>query len=96
MSEHFNNLTPAEAERLSILAEECGEIVQVIGKILRHGYQSCHPESPIKNRTLLEKEIGDFEAIMGMMIIKGDIHEDPICVFTKEKINKLPRWTHHQ
>jgi len=25
--EHFNKLTPAEAERLAILAEEAGEIV---------------------------------------------------------------------
>jgi hypothetical protein len=36
----FNQLTDAEAERLALLAEECGEVVQVIGKILRHGYES--------------------------------------------------------
>ncbi len=32
---HFNELTPAEAERLAYLAEECGEAIQIIGKILR-------------------------------------------------------------
>ena len=37
MDDHFNNLTPGEAERLAILAEECGEVIQIIGKILRHG-----------------------------------------------------------
>lgn len=26
-----------------MLAEECAEVVQVVGKILRHGYQSYHP-----------------------------------------------------
>lgn len=34
---HFNNLTPGEAERLAMLAEECGEVIQAVGKILRHG-----------------------------------------------------------
>ena len=33
----FNGLTPAEAERLALLMEECGEVVQIIGKVLRHG-----------------------------------------------------------
>lgn len=40
---HFNRLTPAQAERLAMLAEECAEVVQVVGKILRHGYDSYHP-----------------------------------------------------
>ena len=35
---NFNQLTPAETERLAILAEECGEVIQAVGKILRHGY----------------------------------------------------------
>ena len=34
----FNELSPAEVERLAILAEEMGEAIQVIGKVLRHGY----------------------------------------------------------
>lgn len=95
---HFNELTAAEAERPAILAEECGEIVQVIGKILRHGYKSSHPmdSGGTTNAELLEKEIGDFEAIMGLMVIAKDINEDFIVVATKDKINKLPNWTHHQ
>lgn len=44
MPEHFNGLTPAEAERLAMLSEECGEVIQIIGKILRHGYDSYHPD----------------------------------------------------
>ena len=38
MSSHFNKLTPAQAERLAILIEECGEVIQAATKILRHGY----------------------------------------------------------
>jgi hypothetical protein len=51
MPEYFNKLNPAEAERLSLLLEECGEVLQIIGKIQRHGYGS-------SNRSLLEKELG--------------------------------------
>lgn len=34
--ENFNGMTPAETERLAILVEECGEVVQIGMKILRH------------------------------------------------------------
>jgi len=40
---HFNGLSPAEAERLALLAEECGEVVQAVCKVLRHGYESTNP-----------------------------------------------------
>ena len=43
----FNELTPAEAGAiLRLLAEEMGEALQVVGKILRHGYESYHPSHP--------------------------------------------------
>ena len=47
MQDHFNRLTPAEAERLAMLAEEAAEVIQVVGKILRHGYASYHPDDLI-------------------------------------------------
>lgn len=46
MSEHFNGLTPAELERLAYLNEELHEVGQIIGKILRHGYESYDPTDP--------------------------------------------------
>src|SRR5579872_899269 len=36
-------LTPAQIERLALLAEECGEVMQAVSKILRHGYESRNP-----------------------------------------------------
>jgi hypothetical protein len=44
-------MAEAERERLAMLAEEAGEIVQIIGKILRHGYESYHPEDSEKSQT---------------------------------------------
>ena len=37
---HVNNLSNEQLEALAILAEECGEVIQVIGKIIRHGLDS--------------------------------------------------------
>lgn len=46
-----NNLSDAELERLAYLAEECGEVQQIIGKIIRHGYESYSPNDPEKQLT---------------------------------------------
>ena len=53
-----SGLAPDELERLAFLAEECGEIVQAIGKIQRHGYDNTNPDEPAgrTNRERLAKE----------------------------------------
>lgn len=58
---HFNQLTPAQAEVLALLAEEAGELIQAIGKILRHGLESTHPANPggPTNADALVRELGD-------------------------------------
>lgn len=67
MTEHFNKLTPASQERVAMLAEEAGEIVQVCGKILRHGLLSHHPVTKETNRDLLLRELTDLMAVMQAM-----------------------------
>lgn len=69
MSElNFNGLTPGETERLAMLAEECAEVVQIVGKILRHGYDSYHPENQaLTNKDLLANEIADVDAVIKEM-----------------------------
>jgi NTP pyrophosphatase (non-canonical NTP hydrolase) len=61
--DHFNQLSPAEAERLAFLIEECGEVIQAASKVLRHGYESFDPTIPIHerltNRGALARELGD-------------------------------------
>ena len=63
----FNGLTASEAERLFLLLEELGEVQQVIGKILRHGYESHHPNGGPNNRTLLEMELEDVLAALHLL-----------------------------
>lgn len=95
-AEHFNGLTPAEAERLALLLEEMGEAQQIIGKILRHGFDSYHPDSGALNRNLLEKELGDVLAAIDLLVEAKDI--DPGCVdrHRQGKHIKVQRYLHHQ
>ena len=94
--EHCNNLTPEEAERLAMLAEECGEVIQVIGKILRHGYESHHPDTPnVSNRQLLNNELRDIATIQRVMERRGDIKDFSVNDLVDNWDRKL-RFTHHQ
>lgn len=96
---HFNNLNPAEAERLAILAEECGEVVQIVGKILRHGWESVWPEGGPTNRERLQLELGDIMAIQKVMRERKDLDSDAILDYMTEKYRKIVvkrAWIHHQ
>lgn len=99
MSEHFNQLTPAQAERLAILAEECGEVIQIIGKILRHGLESCHPVTGEVNRTALVRELYDVKAAMVLMGVDipetmEDSHWQQAAI--SQAISKKLIYSHHQ
>ena len=95
--QHFNGLTPAEAERLAMLAEECAEVIQAAGKILRNGYGSCHPDHPrVTNRALLGREVTDLLAVLYLM--EGDFDTLPFedsAEADNAALRKL-RFTHHQ
>jgi NTP pyrophosphatase (non-canonical NTP hydrolase) len=73
-NQHYNKLPPAAAERLAILAEELGECMQAVGKILRHGYAGHHPDHPeVNNRDDLSREAADVIKAIAMLIAAGDL-----------------------
>ena len=95
MTYHFNGLTPAQAERLAMLAEECGEVIQIVGKILRHGYANYHPDKPhVSNRELLGRELTDLLAVAASLcrdkVPEGSLHDQD-----RAWAKKL-RYAHHQ
>lgn len=99
MSEFTNHLTDAEAERLAILSEECGEVIQAVSKILRHGYSSQNPHLPpgsMDNEAMLEKEIGDVRWAVEMMIAAKDVDDDEIEAWAIAKAGKAQPYLHHQ
>lgn len=94
---HYNKLTPAEAERLALLAEECAEVIQVVGKILRHGYESYNPNDPreLTNRTLLADELGHVDAAVTKMHKAGDLAREDIAISAIHKLERVGRYLHH-
>jgi hypothetical protein len=95
---YFHDLSPAELERLALLMEECAESIHVIGKIIRHGYDSMHPRDPDgpSNHTLLETELGHIEAAMELMFRERDISLRRVCIHKREKLASVKRYLHHQ
>jgi NTP pyrophosphatase (non-canonical NTP hydrolase) len=93
-----NQLTASQLERLAILSEELGEAVQVIGKILRHGYASVNPDKPEEgdNRNRLTVELGDVLAAIKMLKDAGDISAEALDQAKRNKMVKVMRYTHHQ
>jgi NTP pyrophosphatase (non-canonical NTP hydrolase) len=92
----FNRLTDAEAERLALLLEELGEAQQAIGKILRHGYASYHPDSAEGNREALERELGDVQHAVDRLCAAGDVREVAIHEYAADKADRVTRYLHHQ
>jgi NTP pyrophosphatase (non-canonical NTP hydrolase) len=94
---HFNELTPAEAERLAVLLEELGETSQAIGKILRHGYASRNPLEPhsLTNREALERELGDIQYAILAMTEADDVDAGTIADFSQDKAERIGRYLHH-
>ncbi len=90
------NLSPAQYERLALIAEEAGEIVQAIGKILRHGYESTHPTGGPTNRHLLEIEIGDLGCAIDLSVGAGDLSEEAIAAACFSKEARVGKYLHHQ
>lgn len=100
--EHFNGLTPAQAERLSLLLEEMGEAIQAIGKIQRHGYSSKNPldrrpsNHVLTNREALERELGHVRHAMIRLCEADDLSKDAIHESADEKAETVRQWLHHQ
>lgn len=95
---HFNQLTPQEAELLAFLSEECGEVIQAIGKILRHGYESRNPDKPngYTNRQQLEKEVADVRSAISMMTDSKDLNRIAIETHQQRRSENAGKYLHHQ
>lgn len=89
-------MSKAELERLAILVEECAEIQQIAMKIIRHGYESYHPEdiSKTSNRKLLSNELGDLVFAMALMFTNKDIKEEDVQEAKWDKKHRIQKYLH--
>ncbi len=94
----FNKLTPAQDEALSVLSEECAEVVQIVAKIQRHGLHSYHPQSGEENTRTLGSELGDVLAAIKLVQHNAKCDEYSDAQLKENCIDKLDRvgkYLHH-
>ena len=92
---NFNKLTDAELERLALIGEECSEVGQIIGKIIRHGFDRYHPNGGVSNREHLQKEIGDALGVIDFAIKRGDLDLEDIEYHRRNKMKNTAPYLHH-
>ena len=96
MTAHFNQLSEAEVERLALVIEECGEVIQAASKVLRHGYDLGHPEQATSNREDLAVEIGHLYFATGLLIRARDISRSRHVMPSNERKERtVQEWLHH-
>ena len=93
-----NGLSPSALERLAFLAEECAEVIQAVGKIVRHGYESSDPTrtESATNRRVLESELADIRFAMSMMTQAADVSSRTIEAAISARLRNPDRYMHHQ
>ena len=93
-----NGLSEAQLERLVLLSEELGEVIQAIGKIIRHGYASVNPTQPNSptNRKMLERELGDVAHAVELMVDADDVSALAIECHRNAKAARVETYLHHQ
>ena len=91
-------MTKAELERLALLSEECGEVIAVIGKILRNGWDNADPTDSASptNRQRLESEIGDVLFSIRLLTGSGDLSAQRINQALREARLRKQQWLRHQ
>ena len=92
--------TDAQRELLAILSEESGETIQVVGKILRHGYNAYNPllkdELVMMNRSLLHKEAGHIVSALALLVASGDLSLSLMRKSAILKLDNIDQWLRFQ
>lgn len=81
-------------EILQILQEECAEVIVEICKIMRFGPDQCKPGSDETNIMALQKELGDLQAMIELLVkAKVGVTNNGIADAKKAKFEKLKQWS---
>ena len=80
--------------KLGLLQEESAEIIHIISKIRRFGFESTNPKYDVSETSsqLLHNEIGDFLALIDLLIRENVINEDELTLqkeYKKDVLNTI-------
>lgn len=88
-----SNMNSKSQEIMSILQEECSEVIQAVSKINRFGIDNCKPGKPKTNREHLEEELGDLEAMIQLLADTGVVTKHNVELAKNAKFEKLKKWS---
>jgi NTP pyrophosphatase (non-canonical NTP hydrolase) len=80
-------------EILSILQEECAEVIQAVSKVNRFGLLGVNPNDNRNNRQRLEEEIGDLICMVELLVEHNLIDQTNINSAAVDKRTKLRKWS---
>lgn len=80
-------------ETLSVLQEECAEVIVAVSKIFRFGVDGKKPEIDQTNIQHLEEELGDLICMIEILEAQGVVSADRIRIAVANKQEKLKKWT---
>lgn len=75
---NFNMITSYSEELLTILGEECAEVIQILAKIQRFGEDSCYPGESKNNLDRLHEEIADILAVVDLLLTEETLDDHKI------------------
>lgn len=85
-------MSPKVLEALTILQEECAEVIQNVSKIKRFGLNESYTGQET-NRIRLEKEVGDVLAMVDYLIEQDILDHVSLLQCKIDKINKLKKFS---
>lgn len=86
-------MDPRLDELLTIVQEECAEVIQIISKCKRFGIDNVHLKSGDLNRVRLTEEIGDLLAVLDIVVTDGVVNLKDIEAAKAAKLEKLRLWS---
>lgn len=82
-----------QEEILTILQEECAELIQMVSKCRRFGIDEQHLKAQQPNRQRLTEEIGDVLAMINLCINNKIVNQTDVIVAQENKFKKLKEWS---
>ena len=80
------------ANGLTKLAEECGELIQIVSKKSAYIATDAHPDGKGSMRTRMEDEIADVAAASEFVVQNFELNRQRILSRTQEKLSTFRRW----
>jgi NTP pyrophosphatase (non-canonical NTP hydrolase) len=80
-------------EAMSLLQEECAEVIVEVSKCRRFGLDSTHYKTGLQHSVMLETEVGDVLCLIDYLINNGVLNRDRLATAIENKKRKLEEWS---